>query len=175
MDFIFRTFLTFNATSMMLIIYAIKENYSLSCLKMFPTWAFHIALLVILLLLTRFSIWMKRYLSEDDINYDPLFVEEANNSFLPTYLGYFFIALSVNSKQTMVFVYLIVFVFTFLSQSLYYNPLFLLFGYKFYYITTANNVKIFIISKKEIKTTKGTVFPELRRINNMTFIDEEEL
>lgn len=174
MDFIFKMLLTFNATSTMIVVYLMKEKYYLLCLEKFPIWISYIGFLLIPLLLTLISIWMRKWLSEDDINSEPLSVEEANSSFLPSYLGYFFVALSVNSTETMIFVYLIVFVFTFFSQTLYYNPLFLLFRYKFYYITTANNVKLFIISKKQINTTKGTVFPKLRRINNTTFIDEEE-
>ncbi len=174
MDFLFKVLLTFNATSTMIVVYLIKEKNYVPCLEKFPIWVSHIGFLLLPLLLTLISIWMKRWLSKDDINHDPLGVEEANSSFLPSYLGYFFVALSVNSSETMIFVYLIVFVFTFFSQTLYYNPLFLLFRYKFYYITTANNIKLFIISKREINTTKGTVFPKLRRINNTTFIDEGE-
>lgn len=174
MNFIFKLLLTFNATSTMLVVYLIKERYYLLILEKLPMWISHIAFLLTPLLLTLISLWMKRFLSKDDINYGMLNIEEANNAFLPSYLGYFFVALSVNSTETMIFVYLIVFVFTYLSQSLYYNPLFLLLGYKFYYITTVNNVRLFIISKKEISTTKGAVFSKLRRINNTTFIDEGE-
>jgi len=174
MNFIFKLLLTFNATSTMIVVYLIKERYYLLCLEKLPIWVSHIVFLLIPLLLTLISLWMKRFLSKDDINYEMLNVEEANNAFLPSYLGYFFVALSVNSTETMIFVYLIVFVFTYLSQTLYYNPLFLLFDYKFYYITTVNNVRLFIISKKKINTTKGIMFPKLRRINNTTFIDEEE-
>lgn len=174
MDFLFKVLLTFNATSTMIVVYLIKEKSYVPCLEKFPIWVSHIVFLLLPLLLTLISIWMKRWLSKDDINHDLLGVEEANSSFLPSYLGYFFVALSVNSTETMIFVYLIVFVFTFFSQTLYYNPLFLLFRYKFYYITTTNNIKLFIISKREINTTKGTVFPKLRRINNTTFIDEGE-
>lgn len=174
MIIVFKLLLTFNATSTMIVVYLIKERYYLLCLEKHPIWVSHIVFLIIPILLTLTSIWMKRLLSKDDINYEMLNVEEANNAFLPSYLGYFFVALSVNSVETMIFVYSIVFIFTYFSQTLYYNPLFLLFKYKFYYITTVNNVKLFIISKKEINTTKGVVFPKLRRINNTTFIDEEE-
>lgn len=174
MNFIFKLFLTFNATSTMIVVYLIKERYYFLCLEKLPIWVSYIVFLLIPPLLTLISLWVRRLLSTDDINYELLNVEEANNAFLPSYLGYFFVALGVESTEAMIFVYLIVFVFTYLSQTLYYNPLFLLFGYKFYYITTVNNVRLFIISKKDINTTKGIVFPKLRRINNTTFIDEGE-
>jgi hypothetical protein len=71
-------------------------------------------------------------------------------------------------------VFLLLFVFTFLSQTLYFNPLFLIFGFQFYYLTTTNEIKLFIITKKELKDPKSTEFKKLRRINNFTFIDIEQ-
>jgi len=174
MSFIFKFFLTINSTSTMIVVYLIKERYYLLFLEKSLIWISYIIFLLIPLLLTILILWMKRFLSRDDINYELLNIEEANNTFLPSYLGYFFVALGVESTESMIFVYFIVFIFTYLSQTLYYNPLFLLFGYKFYYIITVNNVKLFIISKKELNTTKGIKFSRLRRINNTTFIDEEE-
>lgn len=50
----------------------------------------------------------------------------ADGEFLPIYLGYFFVSVGVSEHFTMAVVYLIVFVFTFLSQTQYYNPIYLL-------------------------------------------------
>lgn len=98
-------------------------------------------------------------------------VEQANNAFLPSYLGYFFVALSVNNFDTLIFIFLILFLFTFYSQTLYFNPMFLLFGYHFYYLTTLNKTKIFVITRKFLKNPDDVNLPELRRINDFTFID----
>ena len=174
MNFIFKFFLTFNSTSTMIVVYLIKEQYYLLCLEGYPKFISYIVFLIIPPLLTLISLWMKIFLTQDEINFELESVEEANDTFLPSYLGYFFVALGVESIETMIFVYLMIFVFTYLSQTSYYNPMFLLFGYKFYYIVTVNNVRLFIISKKNINTTKDIKFSKLRRINNTTFIDEEE-
>ncbi|MCM3241550.1 hypothetical protein M3598_02225 [Cytobacillus oceanisediminis] len=98
-------------------------------------------------------------------------VEQANNSFLPSYLGYFFVALSIPYFETLIFVFLLLFIFTFFSQTLYFNPLFLLFGFKFYYLTTINRTKIFLITRKSLKDPKNINLPNLKRINDFTFID----
>lgn len=100
----------------------------------------------------------------------------ANDGYLPSYLGYFFVALSIPGKdiQTLSLVFGILFVFVFFSRTVYYNPLFLIFGYKFYYVTKENDMKVFIISRKDIHDIKGLVFTKLRRINDFTFIDEEK-
>jgi hypothetical protein len=98
-------------------------------------------------------------------------IELANNSFLPTYLGYFFVSLGVNEVHTLVFVFSIIYIFTFLSQTLYFNPIFLLFGYHFYFVKTTGNLKIFLITRRILKSPGFDSFDGLRRINNYTFID----
>jgi hypothetical protein len=98
-------------------------------------------------------------------------IEHANNSFLPSYLGYFFVALSIGNWETLWFVYGVLFVFTFLSQALYFNPLFLLFGYEFYNIATKNGTAIFLISKERYKKPDDIQIPLAYRINNYTFIE----
>ena len=95
----------------------------------------------------------------------------ANNSFLPSYLGYFFVALSVGNWETLWFVYGVLFIFTFLSQALYFNPLFLIFGYEFYNVKTKNGTAIFLISRQKYKTPSDIYISTAFRINNYTFIE----
>jgi hypothetical protein len=99
-------------------------------------------------------------------------VESANNSFLPSYLGYFFVALDVPNAETLSFVFTLIFGFTFFSQALYFNPLFLLFGYQFYNVTNENQVRIFMITKQRLKDPSSANFPNLLRINDFTFLDK---
>ncbi len=98
-------------------------------------------------------------------------IEHANNSFLPSYLGYFFVALSINNLETLIFVYSVLFVFTFLSQALYFNPLFLIYGYKFYNIKTNKGTSIFLISRNDYRTPSDIEIKKANRINNYTFIE----
>jgi len=179
-NLIFRLFLTFNATSLIIVIYLIKDQTVLNSLhpviKNLPHYISYIGYLLIPIILTLFSLLISKCLTEDSIealNNVPIIkeVEQANNSYLPSYLGYFFVALSINFCDTLIFSYGILFVFTFLSQTLYFNPLFLIFGYHFYYITTSTNIKIFIITRRSLKNPDKLDFPKLRRINDFTFID----
>jgi len=145
-----------------------------------PPFITYILLLLIPILTTAFSLLFINYLDKDSMKVENgkskvKFVEQANNQFLPSYLGYFFVALSIPNCETLFFSYLIIYVFAFFSQVLYYNPIFLLFGFHFYYITTINDVKIFILTKQIIKDPKTTNFNKLIRINNFTFIDTHNL
>ena len=87
-------------------------------------------------------------------------------------MAYFFVSVGVSEHFTMAVVYLIVFVFTFLSQTQYYNPIYLLFGYHYYHVSTESGTKIFVIRKGPvIRNIKDLRFDHLHRLNNSTFIE----
>nr|WP_262502317.1 hypothetical protein [Pseudomonas lundensis] len=128
--------------------------------------------LAVPIVLTGLSLKLSRRLGSDTFQLGQVVsIEHANNSFLPSYLGYFFVALSINSFQTLVFVYLILFIFTYRSQALYFNPLFLLYGYEFYNVSTSSHVTLFLISKESFRTPKEVVIDKVYRINDYTLID----
>jgi hypothetical protein len=169
---VLRVLLTFNATSLLLVIYQIKDPFLLSEIEGVQRYAFNLALVSIPMGLTAFSIWLSQWLGQDSFDKDEIAsIEYANNAFLPSYLGYFFVALSIPNTETLIFVYTILFVFTFVSQALYFNPLFLLYGYKFYNVATKRGTSIFLISKDEYRIPSEVVIPIARRINGYTFLE----
>lgn len=86
-------------------------------------------------------------------------------------LDTFFVALSINDWKTLVFVYIIIFIFTFCSQELYFNPLLLVLKYNFYTISTQAGSTLFLISKKNYKKPEDVIISKVYRINNSTFIE----
>lgn len=169
MNLVFRLLLTFNATSWMIIIYAIKEGYTIG---KFPSRLFGIMLLVIPVILSWFSLTLSKFLGKESPVSNCKEFNLADGEFLPIYLGYFFVSVGVTEHFTMLIVYLIVFVFTFLSQTQYYNPIYLLFGYHYYHISTESGTKIFIIKKGPvIRNIIGLKFSSLHRLNDSTFIE----
>ncbi|MDO6672831.1 hypothetical protein [Cobetia amphilecti] len=180
-NFIFRLLLSFNSTSLLIIIYLVKEKKvfisifpGLEFLSYVPSFLCYLAYILIPVMLTGVSIYLSSYLGQDEFRKGTTSsIEHANNSFLPSYLGYFFVALSINDPVTLGFVYLVLFVFTFLSQALYFNPLFLLYGFEFYNITTQNGASVFLISRSKYKTPREVDIERAFRINNYTFIEKE--
>lgn len=177
-NFLFRLFLAFNSTSLILVVYWIKSGITLNkfapSIFHFPNYVSYCIYIVVLFSLTFISLLLSGKLVSDNMEEGTIInVESANDAFLPSYLGYFFVALDVPNTETLYYVYAIIFVFTFLSQTLYFNPVFLIFGYHFYNLTTVNNVRIFMITKKEFRSPDNLSFPQLKRINNFTFIDKE--
>lgn len=180
-NILFRLFLTFNATSLIIVVYLVKSRIILNGLHSFMANMTHYIsysiYFTVPILFTYLSILLANRLSDDSIEIENgksaiREIEQANNSYLPSYLGYFFVALSVPDHDTLIFVFAILFLFTFLSQTLYFNPLFLFFGYNFFYLRTENNIKIFLITKKRLKEPTHLAFPKLKRINDFTFIDK---
>ena len=182
-NLLFRLFLTFNATSLIIVVYLVKEQKVLNVLhpylKDLPHLVSYGIYFAIPVILTFLSLLLSRWLADDSIEAENGVsaikeIEQANNAYLPSYLGYFFVALSVPYCDTLIFVFAILFLFTFLSQTLYFNPLFLVFRYHFYYLTTANDIKIFLITRKVLKDPSKLNFPKLKRVNDFTFIDNEK-
>jgi len=144
-QWLYKLLLAFNATSLILVVFFIKEQYYFYSLYKYPLWVSYIVCILCPVVTTWISLILKKFLSDDSIEKQPLNIEQANNSFLPSYLGYFFVALSVSTTETLWFIFFILFVFTFCSQAMYFNPILLILRYQFYNVTTADNVKIFLI------------------------------
>ena len=175
MNRIYKLFLAFNSTYLIIVVYLINKNYKFVFLESQPNFVSHILFVSIPIILTLVSFILLKMLGVDNISKENIKkIELANNTFLPTYLGYFFVSLSISNTNTLIFIFLIIYVFTFLSQTLYFNPIFLLFRYNFYFVTNSDNVKIFLITKKQIKYLKEFDFKHLKRINDYTFIDTEK-
>ena len=98
-------------------------------------------------------------------------IKQANDSYLPSYLGFFFVASSVPDYITFCFVFSIIAIFVFFSRSVYFNPMYFLLGYRFYDIKTTEMVRILVVSKKNIRKAGDAVFEKTKRINDFTFIE----
>lgn len=167
--FLYKLLLTFNATSWMPIIYVIKEGRTIGKL---PSHLFGMILLTVPIFLSWLSLALSRFLGTESSVVNCKEFDLADGEFLPVYLGYFFVSVGVSEHFTMAVVYLIVFIFTFLSQTQYYNPIYSLFGYHYYHVLTERGTKIFIIKKGPIiRNIMDLRLDRLHRLNNSTFIE----
>lgn len=172
MKFLYQLFLAFNSTWLIVVVFLVKEKYYFISLGEYSYYYSWILFAIIPITLTALSFLIAITLPKDELQARSIIeIELANNNFLPTYLGYFFVSLGIEDISTLIIVFTIIYVFTFLSQTLYFNPIFLLFGYHFYFIKTSRNVKIFLITRKQLKSPGENSFEKLKRINNYTFIE----
>lgn len=173
MKIIYRCFLTINSIILLAAVYLIKEGIQIPIKYLPSPHVSYFAYVFAPVVMTGFCIWLSRFLGDDIISGGVLDVECANDASLPSYLGYFFVALSISDWNTLIWVGILIWIFTLFSRTSYFNPLFLLFGYKFYYVTVKGKIKFSIISRGDIVKTDELVFEKLKRINNYTFIDRE--
>lgn len=170
---VYRMFLTLNATSLMILVYLIKEEHWICC---FGQWSIAIYFLG-LLIYTRICLILCVCLKKASIEGGIQQISIATNGYITTYLGLFFVALSIPAKDEATFwtVFLILNLFIYNSQTIYFNPLLCLFGYNFYAIHTDLGTRVYVITrKKNIKGICGLEFPKLRKINEFTYLDEEK-
>lgn len=98
-------------------------------------------------------------------------VESADYTFIPMYLAYVFIGISVHGDMSFILCYLLISVLCFCSQSYYFNPLFYVLGYRYYFVTNSLNKKVLVITKKHIYLGQNVDFPNLKRLNDYTYVD----
>ena len=171
---IFRCLLTLSSTSLIATVYFIKQEYIFYCLEKIPQFVSFLLIALLPIVFTGLSLFSKKLLFDTEIEDSPLNFEDATNSFLPSYLGYFFVALSINTDTTFWWIFSILFIFIYLSQAIYFNPILLLFNYHFYSATTSNNKKVFLILKTILSDKDDIVGLNLKSINEFTFIEQRK-
>jgi len=180
MERIFKLFLTLNSLLFALMVFLIREGIVINALTPrflnLPTIISYIIYFVMIMVFTKLSILLISFLDTDKIEAGSITViEPANDAFLPSYLGYFFVALSVPNIEVFLYVFGIIGMFILYSRISYFNPIFFLFGFNFYYIVNNKNIKVLLITRRQLKEPKSAAFNNLKRINNYTFIDMEQV
>ena len=167
MNLVYQFLLTLNATSWMIVVYAVKSKWQFFDLSPFAS---GVCMLLIPVFLSVVALGVARGLGTDSLHHCKE-IELADNEFLPVYLGYFFVALSIPDLPTLVFAYAILFVFTWLSRTEYFNPLYLLFRYHYYHVRTEHGTRIFVIVRGPVMRHADEMsFDRLKRINDTTYL-----
>ncbi|WP_162982948.1 hypothetical protein [Helicobacter sp. L8] len=109
-------------------------------------------------------------------------VEVAEPKYIPVYIAYFVIAVSLENCLIFIVVFALIYLLILKGKFSYFNPYLLFFGYHFYEISIDSNklqgqgtyakFKVFLISKRKLKTTMQ--YKELIRLNDFVFLDKEK-
>lgn len=160
-------FLTFAATSWMGVLFVAHSKVSFWGLS---SSVCSFLLVLVPIVLSWISLGLTRFLSNDQLCHCKEVVL-ADHEFLPVYLGYFFVALGLDDTFVFLFTYLIVFVFTFFSQTQYFNPVFLLLRYHVYHVQTCAGTRVLVWAKGPvIRNCESAVFENVKRVNSTTYI-----
>ena len=145
------------------------------------TYIAYVIYFIVLLVLSIFSIKFSfKYLDQDVLERQKVKeFEQANDFYLPIYLGYAFVAISLPTLKSFLLFFVLMLIVLARTRFFYFNPIFLVLGYRFYFIKQIDDSKILVISKKEIKTidelfedSNGDIGDSiaLTRINDFTFL-----
>jgi hypothetical protein len=134
------------------------------------------AIMVIMaLLFSRFLIWLiKKTITTED-NIEITRIRPIESVAMPTYIGLFVISLGITSFPivTALTILIILFVFWgFFEIVFYFNPIWIIFGYRFYEAESKNGNTFTLITKqRDLKNELN--LNRLQRINNYTFMEIE--
>ncbi len=111
-----------------------------------------------------------RFLVSDELKSKIDSIENVNHLFLPVYLGYFFVTFSISDYRWFLAIYVLIVVLLSCSRLMYFNLFLLCLGYSFYKVHTVNGISCYIISKRYV-LKDDISFLQLKRLNNMTFLE----
>ena len=119
---------------------------------------------------------LSKFLGTDNLIISPeTRIEKADERYLPVYIGYFFIALSVPNWMLFLLVFILIAIFIYSSQASYYNPAFSLLGYSHYELTdTTTNEKRLVISKKDLRKIDKCESFCVQRIDDSSFLERDK-
>ncbi|KGH95227.1 hypothetical protein [Oenococcus oeni] len=104
-------------------------------------------------------------------------LELEDNSFVPSYSGYFFISINAGNYLTMISFYITILLFMYFAGVEYFNPIFLLLQYHIYKVQSDNGVQFILILKCKqgvVRKSSSLNNLKLHRINNLTYIGKKE-
>ena len=164
----------FNAisvTAWIIVVYVIKEKWTFDT-RVHP---FFVAFVLVMITVGAgaLSLLCAKFLDTDNLE-KCIEVEQADASFLTPYIGYFLVAFSIQNMYQLFVATIFITIFLFLVRWQYFNVTYLFFGFHCYHVTTDENTKIFVISRKEIRTSNNLNFDGLYRISNTTFIERKK-
>ena len=173
MNFLIRLFMTFSSVSFFLVVFLTQNKVDmLPFIHRFTgiDWIVYLLYVTVPFVLGGISVSLCKLLAKSEIK-RAISLETSNNNFLANYLAFFFVALSINDTITFWIVLGMTLLFTFFSRVSYFNPVFLMFGFNFFYIYTGENVKILLISRKKLRDPGSFKTVSVCRINDYTFME----
>jgi hypothetical protein len=177
-----RFFLTLFSLSYILVIYLVKETMDSPLLD--TSWQQFLGAFILMgaaFLLGYIGLLLCSFFEQVPLDTQKIeSIEAVNDNYLVNYIGFFLIATDMNDLVTLTLVFLFLLYLVFKSNVSYFNPAFLVCGYKFYIITTDLRTRIVLITKKTVKKPedilpfshgeKAGSIVQVRKINEYVFI-----
>lgn len=133
-----------------------------------------ICLVVIGIVLVWFLLRIYKYFIKANETFKACSIKTAEPIYIPTYIGYFVLATSINSLPLFTVIGCMLCYLLYKTKIFYFNPLLIVLGYNYYEAEDLQGNSILLITQTKnlkISTSKGKSFENLIRLNNFTFIE----
>jgi hypothetical protein len=157
-----------SVTAWIVVIYAIKEKWTFD--ERIPPLAVSVVLTLGMIGVGALSLFLTRFLGKGNLE-KCAEVEQADSSFLPSYIGYFLVAFSISNTHQLLVAFVFISIFIFFIRWQTFNVTYIFWKYHCYHVTTEKGTKLFVLCQREIRSTNDCIFQNLRRINNTTYIE----
>lgn len=151
-----------------------SSHYLHQDLYSFSTYFF---IFLMCLIIGKISIFLGKTGASDSLSTDSIkSIEPANEYFLPIYLSYILVAISISTFKAFFIIFTLIAILLFFSKTAFFNPILLVLGYRFYHITNNKGLKILLIIKYDIKNANDlrnqdiTNSINVKKINEYTYI-----
>lgn len=179
MLFLYRLLYSLSSVTLLLPIYVfnrkvdIAQWFAIESHQPLYNWIFYILLLALPFVLTFLLLRFADNLQHQQLTDSKIkTVQSAGADQFPIALGYIFIALSINNNYALALSFLILLLVCFNTPA-YFNLCMYVFRYKYYYVTTNDNIRVLVATRHRILLGTRPSFTKLRRINDLTYIDIE--
>lgn len=108
---LYRIMLTVNSIILYAFIFLVKEKIQIPIGVLKSEYCSYIVYFVLAIIFSGLCLYLAKFFPREIIAGGIRQVESASGSYLPSYLGYFFVALSINNVETFVCVGIVIFLF----------------------------------------------------------------
>ena len=136
-----------------------------------PQWVSNIVYIIVDIVYAWILTRLFKKLRSGELKEDNIEELNADNSgLLAMILAYVFVGLSINNGWTLIAVMSFLLIFNLCGSSHIYNPLFYLFGYHYYYVSSSKT-KFLVMTKVKYPLGSGVDFSNCKCLNDYTYID----
>ena len=169
-----RLLLSISATGWLLSIYWIKTRYFYDIIDIISS----VLGVLFPIMLSGIAVFFLDKGRKDDEADNPNVssIRNVDMELLPAYLGYFFVALSIPNLYTCIWIYIVILLFSCLTQACYFNPILLLYGYHFYRTETQSGTTVLLILKGKVLRNIGDLEKNKKyiQIHNAAYIEKRK-
>lgn len=149
---------------------------NLAFLQTWPAWTSCLIYVGLILIISFFGLLISYLLENDTMPKGTIdSVEGSADGFVTNYLAYFFVALGTPSYSSdpiiFWFVFSLIFIFIAVSKSALFNPVYFIFGFRPYKVTSEQGTMSTVVSRNRIRNAQDLEFKMLKKLNENTYLD----